>query len=45
MASSIGFNLLQVLFVVALAPLVAGVLSPLRGARFGRVESAAGYPR
>jgi formate hydrogenlyase subunit 4 len=30
MASSIGFNLLQVLFVVALAPLVAGVLSRLK---------------
>jgi len=30
MAHSIGFNLLQVLFVVALAPLVSGVLSRLK---------------
>lgn len=30
MARSIGFNLLQVLFVVALAPLVSGVLSRLK---------------
>jgi formate hydrogenlyase subunit 4 len=30
MARSIGFNLLQVLFVVAFAPLVAGVLSRLK---------------
>jgi formate hydrogenlyase subunit 4 len=30
MASSIGFNLLQVLFVVAFAPLVSGVLSRLK---------------